>query len=132
MSGRFGYNMDRTTLLEEGIIWGAENGFCYIDFQADMPPNNLASFDNTRVKRIRDLCEKHAVQIGIHPSSAINNAEYVPILSEAVDVYVNANFDLAVQLGCGWIVGHGGYHFGDIASRRDAAIERMKRLVHRA
>ena len=39
------------------------------------------------------------------PSSAINNAEYVPILSEAVDDYVNANFDLAVRLGCGWIVG---------------------------
>ena len=132
MSGRFGYNMDRTTPLEEGIVWGAENGFRYIDFQADMPPNNLTSFDNARVKRIRGLCEKHAVQIGVHPSSAINNAEYVPILSEAVDDYVNANFDLAVRLGCGWIVGHGGYHFGDIASRRDAAIERMKRLVHRA
>lgn len=79
---RFGYNMDKTVPLEEGIAWGAAHGFYYIDFQADMPPNDLASFDRVRVKRIRNLCEQHAVQIGVHPSSAINNAEYVPILSD--------------------------------------------------
>ncbi len=129
---RFGYNLDKAVPLEEGIVWGAAHGFYYIDFQADMPPNDLASFDRARVGRVRDLCERHAVQLGVHPSSAINNAEYVPILSEAVDEYINANFDLAVRLGCGWFVGHGGYHFGDIGLRREVAIDRLKRLVDRA
>jgi sugar phosphate isomerase/epimerase len=132
MSSRFGYNMAKTVALEDGIVWAAENGFRYIDFQADMSPNDLASFDDARVKRVRDLCEKHEVQIGVHPSSAINNAEYVPIVSEAVDEYINANFDLALRLGCGWMVGHGGYHFGDLALRQEVVIERMKRLVERA
>ena len=57
---------------------GCKNGFRYIDFQADMSPNNLTSFDNARVKRIEICAKKHEVLIGVHPSSAINNAEYVP------------------------------------------------------
>ena len=132
MSSRFGYNMATTVALEDGIVWAAENGFRYVDFQTDLSPNDLASFDDARVKRVRDLCEEHNVKIGVHPSSAINNAEYVPILPEAVDDYVNANFDLAVRLGCCWMVGHGGYHFGDLALRLEVVIERMKRLVDRA
>ena len=132
MKHRFGINMDNHIALEDGICWAGENGFGYVDFQADVSPNHLASFDNERVKRVRDLCDKHAVQIGVHSSSAINNAEYVPIMSEAVDRYLNANFDLAEKLGCGWFVGHGGYHFGDLEKRRDVSISRMKRLLARA
>ena len=129
---RFGYNMAKNVPLEEGIVWAGKNGFGYVDFQADIPPNNLASFDGDRVKKVRDLCEKYNVEIGVHPSSAINNAEYVPILAEAVDIYINSNFDLAERLGCGWMVGHGGYHFGDLGLRKDLVVERMKRLVERA
>ncbi len=132
MSDRFGYNMSNRTPLEDGIAWAGENGFRYVDFQADLPPNDLASFGPERVRRVRKLCEEHGVQIGVHPSSAINNAEYVPILSDAVDAYLNANLDLAVELGCGWLVGHGGYHFGDVEKRRKAAVSRIERLVDRA
>jgi sugar phosphate isomerase/epimerase len=132
MNRRFGIALDHRRTVEEGIRWAGENGFAYIDFQADMPPNDLASFDSARISAVRRLCENHRVKIGVHPSSAINNAEDVPILSEAVEAYLNANFDLAEKLGCGWFVGHGGYHFGDLDRRRDPAIERLKRLVGRA
>ena len=131
MSDRFGFNAPNQP-LEDSIRWAAANGSVYIDFQADLPPNHIASFDAGRVREVRNLCETHGIKIGIHPSSAINSAEYVPIMSEAVDDYLFANLDLAAQLGCGWIVGHGGYHFGDVEPRRKAALERMKRLVGRA
>ncbi|RKU22366.1 sugar phosphate isomerase/epimerase [Candidatus Poribacteria bacterium] len=129
---RFGFDAPKNKPLEESIQWAAENGFGYIDFQADVPPNDIGSFDAARVRRVRDLCETHEIAIGIHPSSAINNAEYTPIMSEAVDDYLFANLELAQRLGCGWLIGHGGYHFGDIAQRRDAAINRIQRLVERA
>lgn len=131
-SNRFGFDAPKNRPIEASIRWAAEQGFYYIDFQADLPPNDIASFTPQRTRAVRSLCEKHGVQIGLHPSSAINNAEYVPILAEAVDKYLFANLDLAVRLGCGWLVGHGGYHFGDVEPRRKAALERMKRLVSRA
>ena len=83
--------------IEASIHWAAENGFRYIDFQADVPPNNIAAFDAARVRTVRSLCETHDIAIGIHPSSAINNAEYVPIMAEAVDNYLYANLELAQQ-----------------------------------
>ncbi len=132
MSNCFGFGAPKHHPLEDSIRWAAKNGFDYIDFQADLPPNDTASFDTARIARARDLCETHGVAIGIHPSSAINNAEYVPIMADAVDDYLFANLDLAARLGCGWLIGHGGYHFGDVRRRRTAAIERIQRLVERA
>ena len=131
-SDRFGFDAPRSQPIEQSIAWAARHGFRYIDFQADLPPNDIASFDAARVREVRALCERHRVALGIHPSSAINNAEYVPIMAAAVDDYLAANLDLAVRLGCGWIVGHGGYQFGDLGARRSAAIARIKRLLDAA
>lgn len=132
MSERFGFDAPRALPLEESIRWAGRNGFRYLDFQADVAPNDLASFDRDRARTVRDLCARHGVAIGIHPSSAINNAEYVPIMAEAADEYLTANLDLAERLGCGWIIGHGGYHFGDLEVRRTVAVERVRRLLDRA
>ena len=131
-AGRFGFDAPRTQPIERSIAWAGQHGFRYIDFQADVPPNDIASFDAARVRQVRALCDQHGVALGIHPSSAINNAEYVPIMAGAVDDYLTANLDLAVRLGCGWIIGHGGYHFGDLEARRGVAIARMKRLLEAA
>ena len=103
--GRFGFDAPKHKPIEVSIQWAAENGFRYIDFQADVAPNDIAAFDTTRVRTVRNLCETHGVAIGIHPSSAINNAEYVPRMSEAVDNYLYANLELAQRLGCGWLIG---------------------------
>ena len=111
MKHRFGFDAPKQKPIEDSIRWAAENGFRYIDFQADVPPNSIAAFDTDRIRTVRALCEKHDIAIGIHPSSAINNAEYVPILSEAVDAYLFANLELAQRLGCGWLIGHGGVSF---------------------
>ena len=132
MTHRFGFNASNSVPLEDSIRWAAANNLPYVDFQADLPPNHLASFDKSRVHAIRALCDQHGVAIGVHPSSAINSAEIVPIMAEAVEDYLFANLDLAAHLGCDWMVGHGGYHFGDLEARRAPVIERIKRLVSKA
>jgi len=132
MSNRFGFDAPKHIPIEESIAWASQNGFRYIDFQADLPPNDVASFDAARVRRVRALCDAHQVAIGIHTSSAVNNAAVVPVVAHAVGDYLLANLQLAQLLGCGWIVAHGGYHFGDLQRRRTAAIEQLKRLVSQA
>jgi sugar phosphate isomerase/epimerase len=132
MSDRFGYDSSWSTPIEDAIVWAARHGFRYIDFNADRYPNDPGSFDAARVRRVRALCDTHQLAIGIHTSSAVNNAEVVPVVARAVGEYLLANLDLADRLGCGWIVAHGGYHFGDVARRRSAALEQLKRLVGRA
>ena len=132
MSRRFGFDALRTQPLEDSINWAASNGFHYIDFNADLSPNDIGSFDDVRIRKVKALCAAQDIKIGVHPSSAVNSAEYVPGMSEAVEQYLNANLELAARLGCDWVVGHGGYHFGDLERRRRAAVERTKRLVERA
>ena len=132
MSDRFGFEAPRDLPIEVSIAWGAANGFRYLDFNADRPPNALASFDGARVRKVRELLDATGMQMGVHPVSAVNNAEYVPIMSEAVDAYLQANVRLAQKIGCGWIIGHGGYHFGEIDLRRRAALDRVRRLVEMA
>jgi sugar phosphate isomerase/epimerase len=99
-----------------------------VDFNADQAPNGLDGFDDARVKTVRELCERHGIRAGIHTSSAVNNAEVAPFVSEALDEYLRANVRLAKRLGCEWVIVHGGYHFTDVARRRDAAIARLQRL----
>merc|ERR1711964_357518 len=82
MSDRFGFDAPTNLPIEQSIKWGAENGFKFIDFNADNTPSNIASFDKARVLKVRTLLEETGLQLGIHPVSAINNAEYVPIMSE--------------------------------------------------
>ena len=87
MSDRFGFDAPKSQPIEDSIVWAAGNGFRYIDFQADVPPNAIASLRiptaarryrdalRPRPRTVRELCERHGVALGIHPSSAINNAE---------------------------------------------------------
>jgi sugar phosphate isomerase/epimerase len=132
MSERFGFDAPKDIPIEDSVAWAGRNGFHYIDFQADLPPNDAASFDAARVHRVRALCDAHQVAIGIHTSSAVNVAALVPVMARAVSGHVLTNLELAQRLGCGWIVAHGGYHFGDLQRRRTAAVEQLKRLVSQA
>ncbi len=131
MKDRFGFNAAGKP-LEEHIVWAGRNNFGYVDFAADVAPNDIRSFDDARVRRVRALCDQHGVRIGIHTTSAVNGAEYVPIMSEAVDRYLLANLDLSLRLACGWVIVHGGYQFGDLAARKTAAVERIKRITREA
>jgi sugar phosphate isomerase/epimerase len=127
---RIGVDIGRRAKLEDGIDWAASNGVRYVDIQLDYGENAFTRFDNARAAAVKDACEKHGIHLGLHTLSAVNIAEYSPILSEAVDAYLRAYIDILPRLGAHWIVVHAGYHFtADVKPRMEAGLERLKRLV---
>ena len=118
------------TRLEDALAWAGGHDFHYVDFNADGAANHLDGWGADRVRALRETCERHRIHLGLHTSSAVNVAEVAPRVADAVDAYLRANVDLAVRLGCEWVVVHAGYHFSSaLAARMAAARERLQRLT---
>jgi len=119
--------------LEQALAWAVRHGFHYVDFNADTGPNHMDRWSPQRVRALRDLCARHDVHLGLHTSSAVNVAEFSPYVATGVDAYLRANVDLAVRLGCEWVVVHAGFHFSSaVEARKAASLERLKRLTAHA
>lgn len=129
---RIGVDLQAKLALEDGVAWAAEHGLRYIDAELDVAPNALARFDAECCARIRSACAAHDISLGLHTLSSVNTAEISPIVADAVDAYLRGYVDLATRLGAGWIVVHGGYHFGDRDRRLAAACERIARITEYA
>ncbi|HTW72625.1 MAG TPA: sugar phosphate isomerase/epimerase family protein [Acetobacteraceae bacterium] len=124
---RIGVDIGRKLKLEDAIDWAARHGVKCIDIELDTGANAFTRFDAVRSATIRDTCARSGVQLGLHTSSAVNVAEYAPLLSSAADSYLRAYIDAAAKLGAGWIVVHAGFHFGsDRAQRMEAGLERLR------
>jgi sugar phosphate isomerase/epimerase len=105
----------------------------YFDAQTDIAPNAMESFDDARCGRIADACAQHGLHLGLHTLSGVNIAEVSPFLRDAADQYLRTYIDLAQRLKAEWVVVHGGYHFtSDVAMRKQASIDRLKRAVEYA
>ncbi len=102
---RIGIDVGRKLRLEDAVAWAAAHGVGIIDVQLDTGDNVVTSFDAARGGAIRDACARHGIQLGLHTLSAVNVAEYAPLVGEAVDAYLKAYIDAAVHLGAGWILG---------------------------
>lgn len=127
---RIGIDVGRKLRLEDAIQWAAGHGVRIIDVQLDTGDNAFTRFDAPRAAGVRDACARHGVQLGLHTLSAVNVAEYAPLLSEAADAYLRAYVDAAVLLGAGWIVVHAGFHFtADVAERMQAGLDRLRRVA---
>src|ERR1700722_11641422 len=127
---RIGIDVGRKLVLENAVEWAAEHRVRYIDIQLDTGDNALGTISGVRGSRVRALCEKHGVRLGLHTASAVNVAEYAPYVGDAVEEYLRAYVDAAVRLGAGWIVMHAGFHFtSDKAERMQAGRDRLKRVV---
>ena len=119
--------------LEGALEWAGRHGFHYVDFNADAGPNHMERWSPDRVRGLRELCTRHGIHLGLHTLSGVNVAEFSPHVSEGVDAYLRANVDLAVRLGCEWVVVHAGFHFrGAVEARKAASLERLKRLTAHA
>jgi len=130
---RIGIDLGRKIRLEAGIELAVQHGIRYIDVQLDTGDNAFDRFDAARCAAIRSACEAHGIHLGLHTSSAVNVAEYAPLVSEGVDRYLEAYLDVYRDLGAQWIVLHAGYHFtSDRQQRMQAGLERIRRLVERA
>lgn len=130
---RIGIDLGRKIRLEAGIELAASHGIRFIDVQLDTGDNAFDRFDTVRCAGIRRACEAHGIRLGLHTSSAVNVAEYAPIVGAAVDRYLEAYLDVYHELGAQWIVLHAGYHFtSDQSQRMQAGLDRIRRLVERA
>jgi sugar phosphate isomerase/epimerase len=130
---RIGIDVGRKLTLEDAVEWAAEHRVRYIDIQLDTGDNALGTISGIRGSRVKEVCERHGVRLGLHTASAINVGEYAPIVTDAVDAYLKAYVDVSVRLGARWIVMHAGFHFtSDKAQRMQAGRERLKRVVAHA
>ncbi|MGE0257929.1 MAG: sugar phosphate isomerase/epimerase family protein [Alphaproteobacteria bacterium] len=112
------------------MAWAAEHRVRFIDVQLDTGANALGTIDRTRAAAVRAGCERHGINLGLHTASAVNVAEYAPLVGDAVDRYLEAYVDAAGLLGAGWIVVHAGFHFtSDRGERMRAGLERLQRLA---
>jgi sugar phosphate isomerase/epimerase len=127
---RIGIDVGRKLTLEDAVEWAAEHRVRYIDIQLDTGDNALGTISGIRGARIKEMCERHGVVLGLHTASAVNVAEYAPIVADAVEAYLKAYVDASVRLGAKWIVMHAGFHFtSDKPQRMHAGRERLKRIV---
>lgn len=130
---RIGIDLGRKMRLEDGIELAAQHGVRYVDLQLDAGDNAMEKFDAARAAGVRAACERHGIALGLHTSSAVNVAEYAPVVAEAVDRYLAAYLDAYRLLGARWIVIHAGYHFTrDKDMRMRAGLERIRRLADAA
>jgi sugar phosphate isomerase/epimerase len=119
--------------LEDALAWAVRHGFHAVDFNADTGPNHMEQWPADRVRALRETCGRHDIHLGLHTLSGVNVAEFSPHVGAGVDEYLRANVDLAVRLGCEWVVVHAGFHFsGAVEARKAASLERLKRLTAHA
>lgn len=127
---RIGVDIGRKLALEDAVAWAAAHAVRFIDVQLDTGANALGTIDDARAAALRAGCERHAVHLGLHTSSAVNVAEYAPYVGDAVERYLRAYIDAAVGLGAEWIVMHAGFHFtADKEERMRAGLARLLRIV---
>jgi sugar phosphate isomerase/epimerase len=122
---RIGVDINQKLPLEQAVEWTLKHKVPYIDLCLDQTPELLKG-DRKRTVAARRKLEKAEVRLGLHTLSGVNVAETSPFVSKAADEYLAAYIDAARELGAGWIVVHGGYHFGgDKRARMDAAVARI-------
>ena len=127
---RIGVDVGRRLKLEDAIDWAAKGGLRHIDIQLDTGKNAMPLFDAKRCAGVRKLLDKHGLKLGLHTNSAVNVAEYSPVVSDAVTDYLKRYVDIVPKLGASWTEMHAGYHFTrDKQARMDAGKERLKRVV---
>jgi sugar phosphate isomerase/epimerase len=127
---RIGIDVGGKLALEAAIDWAAAGNVGIIDVQLDTGANVVTSFDQQRAHAIRRSCDHHDIRLGLHTSSAVNVAEYAPLVGDAVDAYLKAYIDAAVLLGAEWIVVHAGFHFSaDTSARMQAGLDRLSRVA---
>ena len=129
---RIGVDINQKLALEAALDWALEQEVPYIDLCLDQTPELLQK-DSARLKKARSRLEKAGTRLGLHTLSAVNVAETSPFVAAAADQYLEAYIAAARALGAGWIVVHGGYHFGaDKRARMDAAVARIGRACKKA
>lgn len=128
---RMGFDVGDQLSITEALNWAQSNNVRHLDvnLQRYLPD----AFSRSEADEIKDQCNTHDIQLGIHTSSSVNMAENSPFVSEATDEYLFSHIDTARQLGAQYVIVHGGYHFSsNVEDRIQASISRLSRIVRYA
>ena len=129
---RIGVDINQKLALEPAVEWAVEHKVPYIDLCLDQTPELLEK-GSSRLRTAGKKLDAAGIRLGLHTLSAVNIAETSPFVTSAADAYLAAYLDAAKKLGAGWIVVHGGYHFGgDKRARMDAAVARISKACRAA
>jgi sugar phosphate isomerase/epimerase len=129
---RIGVDINQKLPLEAAVEWSVKHKVPYIDLCLDQTPELLQQ-KSPRMAAARKALEKAGVRVGLHTLSAVNIAETSPFVAKSADDYLAAYIGAAKELGAGWIVVHGGYHFtSDRKARMDAAVARIAKAARLA
>ena len=132
MKQRIGVDINQKLPLEAAVEWAVKHKVPYIDLCLDQTPELLEK-GSSRLRTAGKKLDAAGIRLGLHTLSAVNIAETSPFVTSAADAYLAAYMDAAKKLGAGWIVVHGGYHFGgDKRARMDAAVARIARAAKAA
>jgi sugar phosphate isomerase/epimerase len=124
---RIGVDINQKLPLEQAVEWALRHKVPYIDLCLDQTPELLRG-KSPRLAKARKALENAGVRLGLHTLSAVNVGETSPFVAKAADEYLAAYIAASKALGAGWIVVHGGYHFGsDRKARMEAAVARIAR-----
>lgn len=105
----------------------------WLEFGCQNPVNFPQTFDRERILRIRRLMDRSAVRCGLHSASFVNSAEIMPQVRKAAEEHLKQYIDLAVALGCEYLVIHCGFHFSVyLKSVWEALCETFARAVEYA
>lgn len=118
--------------LEDAVEWASEAGVHAIDVRLT---NRLdpAAYSESEVEQIKTACQEHEISLGLHTLSAVNTAEFSPLLNDAVDEYLFAFVDIASKVDADRTIVHAGYHFtNDEEARTEASLDRLKRVAAHA
>ena len=125
---RIGIDIGWRLKLEEAIEWASARDVRYIDLTFD-GDEDLLRGQTPRLAAARSQLEKSGIHLGLHTNSNVNVAETGLYVAEAVDEYLKAYVCAAKEVGAGWIVVHGGYHFTrGKPERMQASVERLQRI----
>ena len=132
MKQRIGVDINQKLPLEAAVEWAIRHEVPYIDLCLDQTPE-LLERASSRLRTAGKKLDAAGIRLGLHTLSAVNIAETSPFVTSAADAYLAAYMDAAKKLGAGWIVVHGGYHFGgDKRARMEAAVARIARAAKAA
>jgi sugar phosphate isomerase/epimerase len=130
---RIGIDVGGRLTPEDAVEWASDHHVRYIDIQLETGDSALPRINGVRGSRVRSMCERYGVRVGLHTASSVNVAETAPYVGDAVEAYLKAYVDASVRIGAKWVVVHAGFHFGsDKAERMRVGRERLKRVVAHA
>jgi sugar phosphate isomerase/epimerase len=125
LADRVGVDVGVRLSVEDAIEWAGSHDVPHVDVRLGERLATGVSEDEAR--EIREACEVHGVELGLHTLSAVNMAEKTPFVDDATDEYLRAYVDAAARLDAGWVIVHGGYHFThDVDERVEAGVERLR------